>query len=73
MDEAGATRNEDALVDVIRKWYPTICYELTLPLLPIRVSHTQPTTIYGHGYVLGQYRSEDQSITMYVLIKHHSI
>jgi hypothetical protein len=67
MAEVGANRNEDALVDVIRKWYATICYELALPLLPIRISDSQPTTVYGHDYVLGEYRPEDRSITMYVL------
>jgi len=56
--------SEAILVEIIRKWYATICYELALP---IRITSVQAQTPYGHGYVLGQYDRNGRSITMYVL------
>lgn len=56
------------LVEVIRKWYPTICYELALPLLPIRIETVQPShSPYGHDLALGHYNKLTCSITMFVL------
>ena len=63
-----AVDSEAMLVEVIRKWYPTICYELCLPFLPIRIETAQPLHVpYGHGLLLGFYDEGTCSITMFVL------
>jgi len=58
---------EEILVELIRKWYPTICYELDLPMPTIRIKATQDSSPYGHRITLGMYDPMDRSVTMYVL------